>query len=57
MSEAAAQLKSDAEEARSEADALKSSIESYDSARSALDNCTKGTEEWKDALAATNDAA
>lgn len=57
MSEAAAQLKSDAEEARSEADALRSSIESYDSARSALDNCTKGTEEWKDALAATNDAA
>lgn len=57
MSEAAAQLKSDAEEARSEADALKSSIESYDSARSALDNCTRGTEEWKDALAATNDAA
>lgn len=57
MSEAAAQLKSDAEEARSEADALKSSIESYNSARSALDNCTKGTEEWKDALAATNDAA
>lgn len=57
MSEAAAQLKSDAEEARSEADALKSSIESYDSARSALNNCTKGTEEWKDALAATNDAA
>lgn len=57
MSEAAAQLKSDAEEARSEADALRSSIESYDSARSALDNCTRGTEEWKDALAATNDAA
>lgn len=57
MSEAAAQLKSDAEEARSEADALRSSIESYDSARSALDNCTQGTEEWKDALAATNDAA
>lgn len=57
MSEAAEKLKTDAEEAKTQAEGLKSTIDSYDQAVSNLNNCVKGTEEWKEALKQTNDAA
>lgn len=35
-------------------DNLKNAWDKYDEVKSTLDNCTKGTEEWEDALAAVN---
>lgn len=46
-----------ADQAREKADALKDSIESYDSAVETLRSCTRGTEEFRDALAEANDQA
>lgn len=40
---------------KSEADSLKSSIESYQTARSAVNDLTEGTQDWKDALKESND--
>lgn len=57
MNQAAQDLANSAEEAKNKADGLRSSIENYNSAVSTLNNCVSGTEEWKEALEATNDAA
>lgn len=57
MKEAAEGLANAADEAKRKADALRDSIENYDSAVDALNNCTKGTEEWTNALKAANKAA
>ena len=46
-----------ATEAKTAADGLKNSIESYDSAIDKLEDCKRGTEEWKQALIEANDAA
>lgn len=46
-----------ATEAKTAADGLKNSIESYDSAIDKLEECKRGTEEWKQALIEANDAA
>lgn len=57
MNEALEGLTSQADEAKSEAEALRNSIESYDSAVDTLNDCTKGTEEWNDALKQVNETA
>ena len=46
-----------ANEAKTAADNLRSSINAYDSAVEKLNECTKGTEEWRDALKEVNAAA
>lgn len=40
---------------KAEADSLRSSIESYQTARSAVNDLTEGTQDWKDALKESND--
>ncbi len=45
------------EEATQAASDLNNAIENYDSAIKKLEECTKGTEEWRDALAAANQEA
>lgn len=50
-------LKAAAEEATAEAENLRSAFDSYTSVREQLDNCVEGTQEWRDALRETNDAA
>lgn len=57
MNQAAQDLAASADEAKQKADGLRSTIESYNNAVSTLNNCTQGTEEWKEALQQTNDAA
>lgn len=53
--EAAAENLAEAEQkAKQEADNLRSAIESYDSAIDTLNQCTKGTKEWDEALAAVH---
>lgn len=55
--EAVEALKSATADAQQEAENLKSTIESYTSAQQILQDCTKGTEEWKNALSDANDQA
>lgn len=45
------------QEAKEAADNLRSSIENYDSAVEKLQECKRGTDEWRDALLEANDAA
>ena len=45
------------EEAEAAANNLSSAFDKYDSAVDKLNKCTKGTEEWRDALQEANDAA
>lgn len=45
------------QEAKEAADNLRSSIEGYDSAVEKLQECKRGTDEWRDALLEANDAA
>lgn len=45
------------QEAKEAADNLRSSIEGYDSAVEKLQECKRGTEEWRDALLEANEAA
>lgn len=54
---AAEGLKTAAEEANTAAQELKSTFDSYGSAKDALDECTQGTQEWKEQLRETNMAA
>ena len=56
-SEAAKQLASALSEAEAKASELKSTLEGYESARKALDECVKGTDEWNEALATANTEA
>ena len=53
-SETAKQLASALSEAEAKASELKSTLEGYESARKALDECVKGTDEWNEALATAN---
>lgn len=55
--EAAAGLEEEANAAKEAADNLRASFEKYDSAVEKLQSCTRGTEEWKNALEEVNDAA
>lgn len=48
--EVAQSLSSAAEEAANHLESIKSAIDGYDSAIETLNNCTKGTEEWNEAL-------
>ncbi len=50
-------LKTAAEEAKTAAEELNATFNNYYTAREALDNCTRGTEEWKKQLQETNKAA
>ena len=52
--EAAKNLSTAAEETKSELESLQSKFDAFDTANEKLDNCTKGTQEWKMALAETN---
>lgn len=45
------------QEAKDAADNLRSAIEAYDSAIEKLEECKRGTEEWRDALLEANEAA
>lgn len=45
------------QEAKEAADNLRSAIEAYDSAIEKLEDCKRGTEEWRDALLEANEAA
>lgn len=53
--EAAESLKQKSEDAAQKVEDIKSAFDSYDSAVEALQNCTKGTEEWYNALSKVND--
>lgn len=55
--ESAEQLAEEAEKAREEAEKLRDTFGKYDEAVEALNKCTKGTQEWKDALKEVNEAA
>lgn len=55
--EAAAGLEEEAKAAQEAADNLRAAFDKYDSAVDKLQNCTRGTEEWKNALEEVNDAA
>lgn len=55
--EEAARLSTELENARAASEALKESIEGYDSAVNKLETLTKGTAEWREALNEANDAA
>ena len=48
--EVAQSLSSAAEEAANHLESIKSAVDGYDSAIETLNNCTKGTEEWNEAL-------
>jgi len=50
----AKELKTALDNAKTAAEDLNSSFNSYDSAVEALENCTKGTQEWRDALQNVN---
>lgn len=52
--ERAEELNTALEDAKTSADALRTSLESYDSAVKTLDECTKGTEEFNEALQKVN---
>lgn len=52
--EAAAALNTQLEETKSRAEEVASAFENYNSVVDNLNNCVKGTEEWKDALAEVN---
>ena len=51
MAEAAEELAENAEKAQQKVEDLKSAFNSYDEVIKTLENCTKGTQEWYDALA------
>ena len=51
------ELSEASQEARAEADKLNSAISGYDDAVEKLEACTRGTEEWRDALKEVNKAA
>ena len=51
------ELNEASQEARAEADKLNSTISGYDDAVEKLEACTRGTEEWRDALKEVNEAA
>lgn len=51
---AAEQLAEAEQDARQKADDLRSAIEKYDSAVDTLNQCTKGTKEWEEALVEVN---
>lgn len=55
--EAAAGLEEEAKAAQETADNLRAAFDKYDSAIDKLQSCTRGTEEWKNALEEVNDAA
>ena len=55
--EEAEEFKNKANEAKEAADNLRSSIDKYDSAAEKLAACTKGTQEWRDALREAGTAA
>lgn len=55
--EAAQELASSAEKANQAAQELKDTFDTYKDVREQLDNCTRGTEEWEDALRKVNEAA
>lgn len=55
--EAAAGLEEEAKAAQETADNLRAAFDKYDSAVDKLQSCTRGTEEWKNALEEVNDAA
>lgn len=57
LTESAEQLTSDLDAATSEAEALREAFDKYDSAVTALEECTRGTEEWRNALQEVNQAA
>ena len=57
LAEAQEELNEASQEARAEADKLNSAISGYDDAVEKLNECTKGTEEWRDALKEVNAAA
>lgn len=50
-------LKEAEEAAKAEADNLRASLENYDTAVNKLNECTKGTQEWRDAMKEANKAA
>lgn len=51
------ELNEASQEARAEADKLNSTISGYDDVVEKLEACTRGTEEWRDALKEVNEAA
>lgn len=53
--EATKNLAEATDSAKQELDNLKSSFDAYDTAVEKLNNCTRGTQEWHDALKAVND--
>lgn len=55
--EATENLKTATEEARAEAEALQQTFDNYKTASDTLDQCVKGTQEWRDALASANNEA
>lgn len=55
--EAAAGLEEEAKAAQETADNLRAAFDKYDSVVDKLQSCTRGTEEWKNALEEVNDAA
>lgn len=55
--EAAEGLKKQVDEAKSAVDELASSFDNYKNARKQLEECTKGTQEWEEALRGVNSAA
>lgn len=55
--EAAKQVAEEAQKAKEAADTLRQSFDNYNTVEEKLDNCKKGTKEWKEALLETNMAA
>lgn len=55
--EAAEELKTSLEETKQAAEDLRQTFDNYKSARAALDDCIKGTDEWREALQQSNNAA
>jgi hypothetical protein len=51
---AAEELSTAADDAATEAEKIKDAFSGYDSAVTALNECTRGTQEWRDALANVN---
>jgi fucose permease len=52
---AAEKLRDSANEAKQELQDIQNTIDAYDSAIKTLDECTKGTDEWRDALKEVNE--